>query len=49
MRKSGDTVRITAQLIDAENDAHLWSQTFDRKLTTENIFAVQGDMISAIA
>jgi hypothetical protein len=33
----------------AENNAHLWSQTFDRKLTTENIFAVQGDMISAIA
>lgn len=46
VRKAGDTIRITAQLIDAQNDAHLWSQTYDRPLTAENIFAVQ-DEISA--
>ena len=32
IRKSGDKIRITAQLIDAENSSHLWSQTWDRKL-----------------
>lgn len=48
VRKSGETVRITAQLIDAQTDAHLWSETFDRKLTTENIFAVQDEIASAI-
>ena len=48
VRKSGDTVRITAQLIDAKTDAHLWSETFDRKLTTENLFAVQDEIAGAI-
>ena len=46
VRKAGNTVRITAQLIDAQNDVHLWSETYDRPLNTENIFAVQ-DEISA--
>ena len=32
VRKAGDSVRITAQLIDASTDTHLWSQTYDRKL-----------------
>jgi TolB-like protein/Flp pilus assembly protein TadD len=44
VRKDGDQVRITAQLIEASTDTHLWSQTFDR--TLDNIFAVQ-DQISA--
>ena len=48
VRKSGNTVRITAQLIDAKTDAHLWSDTFDRELTTENIFAVQDEIAGAI-
>lgn len=48
VRKSGDAVRITAQLIDARNDAHLWSQTFDRTLTAENLFSIQDDIASAI-
>ena len=48
VRKSGDTLRITAQLIDANNDKHLWSNTFDRPLTTENIFAIQGEISNAI-
>lgn len=44
VRKAGTTVRVTAQLIDARTDKHLWSETYDRKL--EDIFAIQ-DEISA--
>ena len=46
VRRSDDNVRITAQLIDAGNDRHLWSQTFDRQLT--DIFAVQSEIANAI-
>ncbi len=46
VRKSGDTVRITAQLIDARTDTHLWSETYDRKL--EDIFAIQDEISSHI-
>ena len=48
VRKSGDNVRITAQLIDAKTDVHLWSETYDRELTTGNIFAVQDEIAGAI-
>ncbi len=48
VRKAGDTVRITAQLIDAQTDAHLWSETYDRKLTAESIFAIQDEIAQAI-
>ncbi len=48
VRKAGTTVRITAQLIDAETDAHLWSKTFDRPLTTENVFAIQDEIAREI-
>ena len=44
VRKAGDTVRITAQLIDVKTDSHLWSETYDRKL--EDVFVIQ-DEISA--
>jgi len=45
VRKAGNQVRITAQLIEARTDTHLWSETYDRPL--DNIFAVQ-DEISAM-
>ncbi|NNC97578.1 MAG: hypothetical protein HKN88_05845 [Gammaproteobacteria bacterium] len=48
VRKAGDTIRITAQLIDAKTDVHLWSETFDHTLTVENIFQVQDDIANAI-
>ena len=48
VRKSGDTIRITAQLIDANTDVHLWSDTYDRTLTTENIFGIQDEISKAI-
>ena len=48
VRKAGDTLRITAQLIDTANDQHLWSDTYDRPLTAENIFVIQDEISQAI-
>ncbi len=45
VRKAGNQIRITTQLIEAKSDTHLWSETYDRSL--DNIFAVQ-DEIAAI-
>ena len=42
VQKSGERIRITAQLVNASNGYHLWSQTFDR--TLEDIFAVQDEI-----
>lgn len=47
VRLAGDRVRITAQLIEAENDFHFWSETWDRKL--ENIFEIQDEVSLHIA
>jgi TolB-like protein len=49
VRKSVDTIRITAQLINAKTDEHIWSQTYDRALSAKNLFAVQDEIASAIA
>jgi len=46
VRRAGDRVRITAQLIDAANDAHLWSDTYDREL--KDIFALQTEIAKCI-
>ena len=46
VRRSGDTVRITAQLIDVANDAHIWSNTWDR--TFEDIFVIQDEIAQAV-
>ncbi len=47
VRKVDDQVRITAQLIKADDGFHLWSQTYDRELT--NIFAIQDEIAGSIA
>ncbi|ODR89667.1 adenylate/guanylate cyclase domain-containing protein [Sinorhizobium alkalisoli] len=47
VRKSGDRVRVTVQLIDATNDAHIWADKYDRKL--DDIFAIQDEVTAAIA
>jgi len=47
VRKAGNRVRITAQLIDARSDTHLWSETFDR--TLEDVFAVQDEIAAAVS
>jgi TolB-like protein/Tfp pilus assembly protein PilF len=46
VRKSGNRIRITAQLIDARADTHLWSKTYDREL--EDVFAVQDEIAAAM-
>ena len=46
VRKSGNQVRITAQLVKADDGFHLWSETYDR--TLDNIFAIQGEIASAV-
>src|SRR5258708_2237434 len=48
VRKAGDRVRVTAQLVDASTDQHLWSQTFDRPLSTANLFAIQDEIANSI-
>jgi TolB-like protein/Tfp pilus assembly protein PilF len=47
VQKSNDQVRVNVQLINAMTDAHLWADTFDRKLT--DIFAVETDIAKTIA
>jgi len=46
VRKSGDQIRVTAQLIEAATDSHLWSETYDR--TLDDIFAIQDDIAARI-
>jgi TolB-like protein/Tfp pilus assembly protein PilF len=46
VRRSGQTVRVTAQLIRADSGVHLWSQTYDRDV--KDIFQVQDDIASAV-
>ena len=47
VRRSGGKVRVTAQLIDASTDQHLWAETYDRDLT--DVFAIQSALASEIA
>src|SRR2546430_6856948 len=47
VQKSADAVRVNVQLIKAANDSHLWSDTFDRKLT--DIFSVESEVAKTIA
>lgn len=46
VRKVGNRVRITAQLVDVASDSHLWSGTYDRQL--DDIFAVQDDIAQSV-
>jgi len=46
VRNSGDTLRITAQLIRASDSSHLWSQTYDRQMT--DVFKVQDEIAAAV-
>jgi adenylate cyclase len=46
VRKSGDRVRVTVQLVDGQTDRHVWAEKYDRKL--EDIFTIQDEITSAI-
>ncbi len=47
VQRSGNRVRVNAQLVDARNDSHLWAQTYDRDL--DDVFAIQSEIAKAIA
>jgi TolB-like protein/class 3 adenylate cyclase len=47
VRRLGDEIRVTAQLIDARNDSHLWAEHYDRK--TADVFAIQSEVAENIA
>jgi adenylate cyclase len=47
VRKAGNKIRVTAQLIDVVGDRHLWAQNYDRNL--DDIFAVQGEIAEKVA
>jgi tetratricopeptide (TPR) repeat protein len=47
VQRSGNRVRVNAQLIDARNDAHLWGQTYDRDLA--DVFVIQSEIAKTIA
>ncbi len=47
VRRAGSRIRVTAQLISAEDGCHLWSERYDRELT--DVFAIQDDIAQAIA
>jgi adenylate cyclase len=47
VRKSGNDLRITAQLISAADESHLWSKSYDKKL--KDIFTIQEDIATAVA
>ncbi|MGI0085579.1 MAG: tetratricopeptide repeat protein, partial [Nitrososphaerales archaeon] len=47
VRKAGDKVRVTVQLIDSNKDIHVWAKTYDRQL--HDVFAIQSDISMSIA
>ena len=49
VQRAGQRLRINAQLIDARSDRHLWAETYDRELTTKNVFDIQADIARQIA
>jgi adenylate cyclase len=49
VRRGGDTVRVTAQLLEGKEGTHVWAETFDRALDPANIFAVQDEITATIA
>jgi TolB-like protein/Tfp pilus assembly protein PilF len=49
VQRSGGQVHINVQLIDVAADNHLWANTYDRQLSAENVFAIQGDIAMKIA
>lgn len=49
VQRSGNTVRINMQLIDARTDEHLWAEIYDSELSAANVFAIQSKISSEIA
>ena len=49
VRRAGDAVRVTAQLIDGKSGMHLWAETFERQVTLSNLFVVQDEIAAKVS
>ena len=49
VQRAGNQVRVTVQLVDAPTDRQIWADSYDRELTAQNIFTIQGDIASNVA
>jgi TolB-like protein len=48
VQKAGETLRVTAQLLDARDGTHLWAESYDRELSASSIFAVQDEITEQV-
>lgn len=49
VRRAGDRVRVTVELVDARGDVQLWAETYDRALTVEDLFTVEDQIARSVA
>ncbi len=49
VQRAGNQVRVTVQLVDAPSDRQIWADSYDRELSAQNIFTIQGDIASNVA
>lgn len=49
VQRLGDQIQVNAQLIDPRTDTHAWAESYQRELTAENLFAIQGELTKRIA
>jgi adenylate cyclase len=48
VQRAGETLRVTAQLLDAKDGTHLWAETYDRELSASSIFTVQDEITERV-
>jgi adenylate cyclase len=48
VQKAGDSLRVTAQLLDAKDGTHLWAETYDRELSASSVFAIQDEITEQV-
>ncbi len=48
VQRAGDQLRVSLQLVDPVTESYLWAETFDRQLTTSNIFDIQNEIARAV-
>jgi serine/threonine-protein kinase len=49
VQRIGDRIRVNVQLIDASNEGHVWAETFDRELTSADLFDIQSEITQSVA
>ena len=48
VRRAPERIRVSVQLLDATDGDHVWSETYDRALTAEDVFAIQDELTRAV-